>query len=941
MVEPLTVVGSLAACLQLAKWGIQFIELLTDHHEHARFFSSDTISHLSEDINGFLLIARSINPKSCKVATAAILESYINRCTSIATRIQITLSPLVIGNDDSTRVKFRKIASFRKKTKNIARLLSELERCKAGLHLYLSSLPYQGTDLQDTTQINLPLPCQSPTLKGIILDLPPKLDFIGREPLISLVLQCLSSQSLGRKGALVGLGGIGKSQTALECAHRIRELSPNTSVFWIRASNHTTFMQGFTHISQHIFLSREGDPGIVDIKEILAWLNSSACGPWLMIVDDIDLATFGDREVLDQFLLDNKFGSILFTTRNKQSALALVGRRSTFFMAPMAIPEARQLLNSELDSNTPSRGDSMPLLTHLNCLPLAISQAAAYMRMKSMSPTAYLELLNETENGALPLLGEPGAADLGLSRSSLISSFVSIDAIKSQSLVAGSILFTMACIEPSRMPRSLFADGKTLIQLCDAFGLLKAYSLITSNEANYIFSMHSLIHSSIRSYLKSNNIFQTHVIETFRLLAGKFPKPTEQYLKLSECDLYLPHALAVWKLTAESENGSLIYSIGYHIAEQFASRISRFLRIKGRYNESKKFAERAHEWAQKEYGLLSARSLMCRSNIAIIDHYLGNYKASAKAIDDILLTQVGLLEAKDPAVVSTLSRKAESLRAQDKHEEAENYYRQAVLISESIHGPDHLKTLDAKHGLALCLLGQTKYAQALTLLHLVLDAMQDVLGSDNPKTLSVLSNIGCTLQLQQRWPEACAITQRVLAGREAQLGARHPHTLQCKANLAELYIQHNDLEGAERLTREALHGHQETQGKDHPLSLHILNNLALVLHKRGRLEEAERMFARAVSARERVLGDEHHDTMASLSTHCKVLRDMGRFGEASGVGRRVLSHRRRLLGEGHPDTIAIQSLVEELESGGVRFLARERRVDSDETVVGDGSYELR
>ena len=83
-------------------------------------------------------------------------------------------------------------------------------------------------------------------------------DFVDRVDLLSRVDErCL--QPAGR-AALVGLGGVGKSQLAIEYTHRTRERSPDTWVFWVHASNAARFEQGYRDIADVIKIAGREDP---------------------------------------------------------------------------------------------------------------------------------------------------------------------------------------------------------------------------------------------------------------------------------------------------------------------------------------------------------------------------------------------------------------------------------------------------------------------------------------------------------------------------------------------------------------------------------------------------------------------------------------------------------------------------------------------------------
>jgi hypothetical protein len=107
-------------------------------------------------------------------------------------------------------------------------------------------------------------------------------DFVDRgDQLSRLDQQC--SQPAGR-AALVGLGGVGKSQLAIEYTYRIREQSPETGAFWVHASNAARFEQGYRDITNVVKIDGRSDAKANIFKLVHDWLRDESNGNWLLIL---------------------------------------------------------------------------------------------------------------------------------------------------------------------------------------------------------------------------------------------------------------------------------------------------------------------------------------------------------------------------------------------------------------------------------------------------------------------------------------------------------------------------------------------------------------------------------------------------------------------------------------------------------------------------------
>jgi Cdc6-like AAA superfamily ATPase len=116
-------------------------------------------------------------------------------------------------------------------------------------------------------------------------------DFVGRQSQLNRLLTILHTKDAKedcQRIALVGLGGVGKTQIALECAFRLQTISPTCSVFWVRASDTISFDNAYRDIGQQLKI-----PGFEDNKAdfkrlVKTRLSQKSTGKWLIIVDNAD-----------------------------------------------------------------------------------------------------------------------------------------------------------------------------------------------------------------------------------------------------------------------------------------------------------------------------------------------------------------------------------------------------------------------------------------------------------------------------------------------------------------------------------------------------------------------------------------------------------------------------------------------------------------------------
>ncbi|KAI6514979.1 hypothetical protein MCOR05_011904 [Pyricularia oryzae] len=290
-------------------------------------------------------------------------------------------------------------------------------------------------------------------------------NFVGRTELINDLTgkRFIGDNHGHRRIALSGLGGVGKTQLALEIAFWVKDNMPGWSVFWIQALSMASFEKSCRDIAK--LLSPNGVEQD-DAKELVKkHLNSVAAGHWLLVVDNIDDETLSGRreEGIRDFIPRSSQGKVLFTTRYRRIAHQLA-QNEIINLEHMNQDEAKKLLSNSLVTKPPEDAEQnvFELLEFLTYLPLAIVQAASYMNVTTASVSQYIHLLRNTPGDMMKLLEtewEDDSRDPKQTHAIVSTWVVSFEQIR-KSLGAAKLLSFIAHIEfkaipPGMVPRMI------------------------------------------------------------------------------------------------------------------------------------------------------------------------------------------------------------------------------------------------------------------------------------------------------------------------------------------------------------------------------------------------------------------------------------------------------------------------------------------------------
>ena len=578
--------------------------------------------------------------------------------------------------------------------------------------------------------------------------------FLGRHNEVVELQERIVSKGQVRKMAITGLGGVGKTQIALELAYRIRDKKPEFSIFWIPATSIEKIEQAYMGIGERLGLQ---DATPADMKmRVKAHLSSEKAGPWLLIIDNMDdmniwATSDGSSPALKTYIPQSKYGFVLFTTRNQQLATSLVGPEV------ISIPEMDDRMAIDLLRASLVRKDLLndpqtttQLLHQLSCLPLAIIQAASYMNQTGISVATYLSLLERQENEMVELLSQDFEDEWRYAESKnavAVTWLISFHQIQRLNPLAADYLSFMSCIDPRDIPQSLLPPDSSQVKQQNALGLLKAYSFITGQANDQSVSLHRLVHLATRNWLRNGGMLDQWAINAGKRLRDIFPSDAHENRILWR--EYLPHALFILQ-SKEFQNDT-------QDREDLAQKVAQCLYSDGRYHQAGALFKEVFEKKSKR------------------------------------------LKNDDEEMLNSMAWMASTYRNQGRWTEAEKLFVQVMETRKTVLGPEHPDTLTSMANLASTYWNQGRWTEAEKLDVQVLETSKTVLGPEHPVTLTSMANLACTYRNQGRWTEAEKLFVQVMETSKTVLGPEHPDTLTSMANLACTYRNQGRWTEAEKL----------------------------------------------------------------------------------------------------------------------------------------------
>ncbi len=784
--------------------------------------------------------------------------------------------------------------------------------------------PGAGTDVRRPDR-------QSPVWGGVPLR---NVNFIGRKELLDSLHSELSKSTATAvlPGALHGMGGIGKSQIAVEFVYRYA--ADYDLVWWIPSETVTEIQNSLVKLAQRLKLPVEQsvDTAVPAVLETL-----SAGEPyrrWLLVFDNADR-----HEDVRKFWPVRGDGHILVTSRNSQwEEVSRIVRVDVFQRA-----ESRELLqrrNADL-----ADGDADRLATVLGDLPLAVEQAAAWRAETGMTVDEYLQLF---EDKRTELLESRAPADYNVAVEAAWN--VSLDSLRKENRGALELLEVCAFFSPEPISRAIFSGvrnipasealEKTLadpIELGRAIREINRYSLAKIDHRTDTLQLHRLVQMVLRNKLSQDD--QERVRHTAHLLlANRDPKLPDSVGNWPRYAELLPHIRAVdarnctdrWVRRMAINAVHYLFAFGdpaggLEMARDFAVFWSeklgethpdtlvvsrwwgRMLRALGRFEEGRAVAERTLALMRETLGDTHEETLLTMYGVASDLRAKGDFHKAREMNEFAYRAAVKRFGEDDPDTLAAANNYALSLRLAGDLTAARDLDEDTARRKKVVLGEDHRHTLLTLDNWSVDLRETGDYLRARTEQDNTVRRMRAQLGDRHPMTLSAIKNLAIAYRKAGEHLNEKALNLAIEAteGLIAKYGRSHPDAMSAAMDLSIEYRQDGNLVEARRIGEQVMGLYEQTWGITHPFSTAAATNLAVTLRLQGSISKARELNERAARDMRESLGADHPFALVCASNLASDLAASGDYEAAFALDQDTLERSIRILGSDHPSSLAL------------------------------------
>ncbi|WP_113704996.1 FxSxx-COOH system tetratricopeptide repeat protein [Nonomuraea lactucae] len=788
--------------------------------------------------------------------------------------------------------------------------------------------------------------------------------FTGREDLLALLHEKLQSGTTAvLPEALHGLGGVGKSQIAIEYCYRHQE--DYDLVWWVPSERLPVVRQAYVDLAAHLNLDvNEPSVTVPAVKEALR--IGRPYRKWLLVFDNAE-----DVEEIQRFFPTNGPGKIIITSRSRewfQHANRLevdVFRRE----------ESRELLRRRGPQLTDREADE--IAERLGDLPLAIEQAAVLLAETGMPISEYLRLFDSKRDELLRVEGSAVPVAVAWN--------ISFERLRQTDPAALQLLQVCAHLAPDPIPWSLLASSRDLegpaelvealrdpITISRMIRAIGQYSLCKVNHRDNSLSLHRLVQRVVTGQLSPQETALTRHCGHL-LLANSDPRKPRDRTRWPEYQMLLPHVLAsdleecddswarnlylnlmdylflwgdihgyramarraveTWAAALGPDHDATLaaelrlsralnrfadfkgaYELQLHVRDTLRDRLgpdhertleaegflSIGLRFLGRFKEALEVDKRAYETLHRRFGPDDPLTLE-QAHLLCIDWRLNGEPARAKEID--VETYRRKEEVLGPDSISTQSSRAALVI-----DEMEcGNYREALRLQERHHnvmvsryGKSHPGAMDSIALLSVMHRKAGNHDDALKLSEEALALFTARYGEKYQSTVATSLNHAVNLRHMGDLSQSVEIGQKAKVLYEEIFGSGHPNAPTAAVNVAVSLRLMKRLDEACEMDQESFAAFIEMLGPDHPRTLVCSVNLASDLFELEQYENALERDRDTLQRLRRVHGKDHPTTLACAHNLSLDLRALGREEEADTMFKETLERYRRVLGEEHP-----------------------------------------
>ncbi|MFG2881492.1 FxSxx-COOH system tetratricopeptide repeat protein [Streptomyces sp. NPDC048297] len=695
--------------------------------------------------------------------------------------------------------------------------------------------------------------------------------FVGRQSLLRAVEEQLASQDTAAvlPNALHGLGGVGKSQLALEYVYTHQH--DYRVICWIPAERESLVLAALASLAGQLGVAPAGQDSAgapaanTAVPAVLEALRTGApYDNWLLVFDNAE-----DVDAVRQFFPTNGPGKVIVTSRNRAWERVATSLPVNVFERE----ESVELLQKRSPDLNPE--DAGRLAEALGDLPLAVEQAGAWRAVTGMQVDEYLDLLAARSPEILELDPSP---DYPVSVAAAWD--ISLGRILENNPGARQLLDICASMAPEPIPRSMLRGSRGVnitpevdpllresIKLNRAIRDLNQFSLVKVDPRSDTLQMHRLLQTVLLAKLGPEERERMRDA-AHQLLSAAKPGPSGSSLEWRAYQALLPHVLTSQAVT----------STDTYVRDMVFDTVW-FLYYWGDHEGSANLARQAWNAWLAASGEEDLHVIRMAKAFAFLLRQIGQVPESIPLTEKALETS-RRIEVEPEEMIESLCEMADAHGYQGRFQEALDLTEEARNLARSLFGPDDPITLRATHayGVDLRLCGQFRDALPLDQENA---RQRDLLfGPASFFTLNTLNALSIDMRESGDYPGARDFQEDTYRRARGTLGEEHPLTLRIARNLAVCRRRDGALKEAARLSDETLRRFVNRYGPDHFDSLTTATNLSVDHRLAGDLDASRQLAETTVPRFAQRLGENHAYTLLTKANLAATMRALGNLDRA-------------------------------------------------------------
>ena len=702
-----------------------------------------------------------------------------------------------------------------------------------------------------------------------------------------------------------------KSGIAIEFAHKFRRQWPHSNILWVRGASAQRFEQSYRSIAKALTLEGHDNPQVDAISLSKDRLMRSHA-QWLLILDNADDESlyFSDPNTnsrildhlkqavdstsrpLSEHIPQTPNGFVLITSRDKQTALQLVGNqpKNLIKVVELSSKDSLNLIRSRLTQPDYDDTDLSPLATMLGHIPLALTQACAYIEANEpMTISEYCAIFRISQDTQERLFGK-ASYDLrrvpDIPNAVITTWHVSFEHLKAHDQFAAGVLSFLGVLDRQHIPRFLtYPLDQDQLKVDDALGQLLAFCLVRPEADNKYLEIHPLVEIALRFWMKENDELSHWLEVATQIFNQSFPRDLyENPEQWPLCNELLPHAQRVIDISSKipTMRGTPLAVMLTYVAI--------CLDVQFQLEEAAIFHQQAIDIAAAEWGPNHPGTLAYQSNLA---HTLQTQKKLTEAesiyqrIWQSLNSSVAppeVYEALRFQIPNNLSR---CLYEQGKYKEAQAMNEHAYNAVIEVCDEDDPERHRIMNNRALALSNDNNNEEAEKMGRMVVEKQLRSLGPSNQMTLYSMKNLANYLINAGKLAEATQWIDKVVSVEAKLFPLGHPDRLTTAKLQAFLFREEKRYSAVEEVLREAY-----TDGKAFRQRSYVLVNvqadLATVLDAQGKSFEAEAIAREVLALKQSLSSSLDNDTCKFMQNFAHILHHIHKEKEAEELCWQVL-----------------------------------------------------